>query len=326
MKAFKGVVAVLYLVALIPFLAWWQGVINNVRTREHHYEMEFEVTPIEFLGSGMIGGFRGLMINYLWIKVIGLEQQHKYFEVSALVELIQKLQPNIASTWSFNSWNMAYNISTDYRSAESKWRWILQGIHVIEEGIGRIPDSAELWHKAGWLYYDKISNPSNEHALYFQKMTEEKQLQKRKEALEAGRKFDQPIYALALAYQDFKRAAQLKQHPTVSERTLECLPFYASVRGVRYFLLMKRPAEVAEGLKFLDIAIKEFRELAGKYSSDEFEGVYNQARDLMNYIEEGVQRYPDHVAEFEQATDQIDQIFRDARIREDKIRVKQFAP
>jgi len=313
MKQFKVTLGVIYIAAMFVFIPWWQGNISGIRERENHFEIQFEVTPIEFLGSGMIGGFRGIMIDYLWIKVVGLEQKHKYFEAAALVDLIQKLQPNIAATWSFNSWNLAYNISTDYRSPENKWRWIQQGIQVINEGKRRIPNSADLWHKAGWIYYHKVCDPSGEHSIYFQEMVEQMQREKLKRSKNAGEEFKEPLHAIGLAYKNFKRAAELKLHPTVSERVLESLPFYASVRGVRYFLLTKRTPSVQDGLRFIRISLAEFEELTRKYRPADFQGMYNQANDLYSYIDEGMERFPEHLDEFEQAADELDQIRRRAR-------------
>ena len=146
-------------------------------------------------------------------------------------------------------------------------------------------------------------------------MVERAQRKKAEEASKNGETFSEPLYAIELAHMNLVRAAELKLHPTMSERVLETLPFYASVRGVRYFLLTKRNPSVEDGLRVLKRAINEFSELTKRYKIDDQQahGLYNQAKDLYSYIEEGLARFPDRVEEFEQYTDELDQAFRRAR-------------
>ncbi|HIB00643.1 MAG TPA: hypothetical protein EYO31_01830 [Phycisphaerales bacterium] len=58
-----------------------------------------------------IGALRGLLIDYLWIKIHQMQQDGLYFEVMADADLITKLQPRFPQVWVFHAHNMAYNIS-----------------------------------------------------------------------------------------------------------------------------------------------------------------------------------------------------------------------
>ncbi len=312
--AVKTVAAILYIVVAIPFLMGWQDVIDRIRQRERHLEMSIDIDPVEFLGSGMIGGLRGLMIDYLWIKVVGLEQKHEYYEIRPLVELIQKLQPNLSSTWTFNSWNLANNIITDYRSAQDKWRWIKQGIEVIEEGKRKLPNSTAVWFQCGWIYFQIICNPAGEHSVFYQKMVEDEQRRKAKAALAEGREFDEPMYAIGFAYKNLKRAAELKLHPTFSEKHLEALPFKACCRGVKYLLLVRPEPDINSGKKFINMAINEFRYLAAKYPKEDpsNQGIYVQEAKLAEDINEAIERFPEHEEFFSDAADELQQILTSA--------------
>ena len=58
-----------------------------------------------------LGGFRGLISNFLWMRANDLQQDDKFFEAEQLADWITKLEPTFASVWVFQGWNMAYNIS-----------------------------------------------------------------------------------------------------------------------------------------------------------------------------------------------------------------------
>ncbi len=52
--------------------------------------------PVVALGTA-IGALRGLIVDYLWIKVNFMKQKGLYYEVMADADLITKLQPRFAA-------------------------------------------------------------------------------------------------------------------------------------------------------------------------------------------------------------------------------------
>ncbi|MDP6541153.1 MAG: hypothetical protein QGF07_00070, partial [Phycisphaerales bacterium] len=58
-----------------------------------------------------IGALRGLMVDYLWIKINQMKDDGLFYEVMADADLITKLQPRFSQVWVFHAHNMAYNIS-----------------------------------------------------------------------------------------------------------------------------------------------------------------------------------------------------------------------
>ena len=58
-----------------------------------------------------LGGFRGLISNYLWMRANDLQVDDKYFEAAQLADWITDLEPHFTQVWTFQAWNMAYNIS-----------------------------------------------------------------------------------------------------------------------------------------------------------------------------------------------------------------------
>jgi len=62
-----------------------------------------------------LGGFRGLISNYLWMRANDLQLDDKYLEAAQLADWITDLEPHFATVWVFQAWNMAYNISVKFK-------------------------------------------------------------------------------------------------------------------------------------------------------------------------------------------------------------------
>ena len=78
-----------------------------------------------------IGALRGLLVDYLWIKIQQMQRDGLYFEVMADAELITKLQPRFPQVWVFHAHNMAYNISVATHTIEERWEWVNEGITTL---------------------------------------------------------------------------------------------------------------------------------------------------------------------------------------------------
>ena len=73
-----------------------------------------------------LGGFRGLISNFLWIRANDLQQDDKFFEAAQLANWITDLEPHFSQVWAFQGWNMAYNISVKFKDFPDRWRWVEQ--------------------------------------------------------------------------------------------------------------------------------------------------------------------------------------------------------
>jgi hypothetical protein len=155
----KKVAFYLLLITLFALLFPLQERINRLRVEEKLVEAEiFEATtPGDVWGTLLLGGFRGIAVNILWVRAMRLQWIEKdYLELVALYEIIQTLQPRFDIVWSFSSWNMAYNIAIQVDTVEEKWKWVQAGISDLEEGIKRNPGSFILPFELGWFYFDRI--------------------------------------------------------------------------------------------------------------------------------------------------------------------------
>ena len=73
--------------------------------------------------------------------------------MKATVDLITKLQPHFLSVWTFQGWNLAYNVSVEWDAPEDKYEWIKQGIKFLQEGVEQQPQVArpDLGHRLDLL-------------------------------------------------------------------------------------------------------------------------------------------------------------------------------
>lgn len=155
----KKVAFYLLIIALFALLVPVQGRINRLRVEENIIEVEvFEATtPTDVWGTLLLGGFRGVAVNILWVRAMRLQWiEEEFFELVALYEIIQALQPRFALVWSFSAWNMAYNIATLVEPVEEKWKWIQAGACDLKEGARRNPRSFRLPLELGLLYFCRI--------------------------------------------------------------------------------------------------------------------------------------------------------------------------
>ena len=76
--------------------------------------------------------------------------------MAATVDLITKLQPHFLSVWTFQGWNLAYNVSVEWDAPEDKYDWIKKGIKFLQDGVRKNRKSPDLIWDTAWTYYHKI--------------------------------------------------------------------------------------------------------------------------------------------------------------------------
>lgn len=103
-----------------------------------------------------LGGFRGIVANVLWGDAIALQKVHEWDRLEAKVDMITKLQPHFLSIWTFQGWNLAYNVSVEWDDPADKYRYIKRGINFLKQGSARNPRSPDLMWDTAWTYFHKI--------------------------------------------------------------------------------------------------------------------------------------------------------------------------
>ncbi|MFZ2654790.1 MAG: hypothetical protein WAX69_07715 [Victivallales bacterium] len=124
--------------------------------------------PIVAFTTVALGSFRGIVADILWLRTISLQDKGQYFEMVQLASWITKLQPRFTGATAYLAWNMAYNISVTFSSAEDRWRWVRRGIELIrDEALNYNPADPVLYKELGWIYQHKLGNIMDDANLYY---------------------------------------------------------------------------------------------------------------------------------------------------------------
>jgi hypothetical protein len=124
--------------------------------------------PLLAFTTVALGGFRGLISNYLWIRANDLQNDDKFFEAAQLADWITDLEPHFTQVWLFQAWNMAYNISVKFKDAPDRWRWVERGIELLrDEGLRYNPNDVLMYRDLAWIFQHKMGQNLDDANLYY---------------------------------------------------------------------------------------------------------------------------------------------------------------
>ncbi len=127
-----------------------------------------DIPPTIALTTQAVGPLRGLISNGLWWRAVRLQDEGNFFEAIQLANWISSLQPKLTRVWTYQSWNMAYNITVEIDDREERWRWILQSISLLrDKGLRYNPRDAIISTEIGQTIMQKIGNDPH-HSRYYQ--------------------------------------------------------------------------------------------------------------------------------------------------------------
>jgi len=131
--------------------------------------------PLMVFNTVVLGGFRGVIADILWLRVSYLQDQGRYLEIVQLADWITKLEPRHTEIWAFHAWNMAYNVSISMTQPEDRWRWVNNGIHLLrDEGLRYNAADPQIYFELGWIFQHKLGGYSDrDHAFYKRRWAQE---------------------------------------------------------------------------------------------------------------------------------------------------------
>ncbi|MBR4417403.1 MAG: hypothetical protein IKS67_11570 [Victivallales bacterium] len=156
-KSFLTLIVAIILIGVA--LSFVQGKMNAIRYTEKLTDTDplENAPPAVAFTSVALGGFRGLVADYLWLRSSKMQDEGNYFEMVQLADWIVKLQPRYTTSHAFLAWNMAYNVSVTFTGFEDRWRWVKRGIELIrDEALEYNPGDPELFRQLGWIYQHKM--------------------------------------------------------------------------------------------------------------------------------------------------------------------------
>ena len=166
----KIVIILLVMVGLLCSLSFFQSRMNGIRATHHLTDSTplENAPPMVAFSSVALGGFRGLLADYLWLRSSRMQDEGNYYEMVQLADWIVKLQPRFTGAHAFLGWNMAYNVSVTFTSFEDRWRWVKRGIELIrDEAMEYNPGDPELFRQLGWIYQHKMGQDMDDANRYY---------------------------------------------------------------------------------------------------------------------------------------------------------------
>jgi hypothetical protein len=153
-KIIYGLIIVALFGAMFPYTNW----LNEQKRNKDLGEAAIgQVDTGSFmLKLALLGGARGIAANVLWTRAEELKREQDWDRMAATVDLITKLQPHFLSVWTFQGWNLAYNVSVEWDAPEDKYEWIKKGITFLQDGVKKNKKSPDLIWDTAWTYYHKI--------------------------------------------------------------------------------------------------------------------------------------------------------------------------
>jgi len=147
-----------------------QGSLNSQRSElsPTYLEPLQDAPPLLALTTQSLGGFRGIISSYLWLRANNMQLQKKYQEQMQLSEWVAQLQPHVSMVWRNRAWNMAYNISVTYRDKETRWKYVTEGVSLLrDKGIRYNPQEPLIYHELAWIFQHKIGHNMDDHHRYY---------------------------------------------------------------------------------------------------------------------------------------------------------------
>jgi hypothetical protein len=129
-----------------------------------------DAPPLVSFSMVVLGGFRGILADVLWLRVTHLQDEGQYVELVQLSDWITKLEPRSTDIWQYHAWNMAYNVSVMMADPEDRWRWVWNGILLLrDQGLRYNPDDPGIYAHLAWIFHHKIGGNTDDTSPFYRR-------------------------------------------------------------------------------------------------------------------------------------------------------------
>ncbi|MCX7704958.1 MAG: hypothetical protein N2115_01705, partial [bacterium] len=80
----------------------------DYRKKLENLESALVLMPGQMAGSLVLGGFKGLAADLLWLQMESYWHSGQHFKILPMLEAIAWLQPSYILVWTIGGWHMAY--------------------------------------------------------------------------------------------------------------------------------------------------------------------------------------------------------------------------
>ncbi len=112
------------------------------------------LSPTEMVSATLLGGFRSIAIDIIWIRLIRYQNDQRFDELQELYSALEVLQGGSPTLYRILANQLIFDIPHYLpHLPEERWKWIRQGIDLLERGIRRFPENLSLQREAAFVYY-----------------------------------------------------------------------------------------------------------------------------------------------------------------------------
>lgn len=124
-----------------------------------------EIDPLTETMKLVTLGLRGVAVNQLWTMANHYKKVEDWDNLSATLNQLAHLQPNVIHFWKFQAWNLSYNVSVEFDDYHDRYAKVIEGIKFLERGVLYNEKNAQLLWDLGWFLGQKIGR-ADEHVQY----------------------------------------------------------------------------------------------------------------------------------------------------------------
>ena len=101
-------------------------------------------------------GMHGLAVCILWNKVDEYQKQEDWISLSAVLKQLTVLQPYYVKVWTYQSWNVSYNVASKWDDYRDKYFWVMRGFKLLARGMEFNELEPQFPYDLGWTIGHKI--------------------------------------------------------------------------------------------------------------------------------------------------------------------------
>jgi len=163
-----------WLIAGVALLGLQSSMRSGIQQRQEQAELVLPTTEGASADLSVpvlaLGAFRGLVVDYLWLRAETLRRDERYLEARQLNRQICRLQPRVWITWNHLAHDLAYNVSREQSTPEARWRWIRSGISVLrDDGLRFNPREPQLYLRLANTFEDKLGSYADDFHAYYKR-------------------------------------------------------------------------------------------------------------------------------------------------------------
>jgi hypothetical protein len=111
----------------------------------------------EIAGATVLGGFRAIAINVVWIRLLDRVDEERYEGLPALFAAVDALQGSSPSLYVVTSNIMVFDIPRHLsHRQDERWNWIRRGLKALEGALERFPGNLALLRQREFLYFQRF--------------------------------------------------------------------------------------------------------------------------------------------------------------------------